>query len=368
MNPTPLLPPRNGTPRLDPGAPLRALRKDARPADGQFRLESFAVGEANQVTYLAACKVRDGDASFSQPLYIYGKSGLGKTHILQGIFRAFREKDPGARIEYVTGEQFSNIFRERLRKAEIATFRDRFRSLDLLVVDDVQSLAGKTATQAEFLYTFEELHGRGRPIVLASDRHPKEMHALSPSLVGRFLAGFVVRLDPPDPATRLQILRGRCGQFGHTLGDDVLRILAEETRGSVRETVGALTRVMAHADLCEEKVDAEAVHRILDELRETSPRQVTFREVEKAVTRYFGIRLSDLRSRSKKRAMTLPRQIAMYLARRHGGYSLKEIGARYGGKSHTTVTHSEGRIRQLMEEDPSVRRTVDLLQAEIAQG
>ena len=359
MNPSSVVPPRNGSAHRGPPPPS---------TPGLFRLENFAVGEANRVTYLAACKVRDGDATFSQPLFIYGKAGLGKTHILQGVHRSFRERDPGARIEYVTGEHFSNLFRERLRNREVAGFRERFRHLDLLVVDDVQSLAGKTATQAEFLYTFEELHRRGRPIVLAADRHPKELHALTPSLIGRFLAGFVVRLDPPDTATRLRILQGRCRQFGKPLPEPVLHVLAEETRGSVRETVGALTRVMAHADLCQEEVDPDIARRILDELRETRPRQVTFREIEKAVTRYFGIRLSDLRSRSKKRAMALPRQISMYFARRHGGYSLKEIGERYGGKSHTTVTHSETRVRQLMEDDPSVRQTVDLLQTEIARA
>lgn len=357
----------SGTPHVarEPVHPL-----DGDPgADRAFRLEDFVVGDCNRVTYLAACRLRDGDGDGGEdlcnPLFVYGKAGVGKTHLLQGVFHSYRQKHPRDRALHVTGEQFSNHFRASIRNGTVAEFRNRYRRLHFLLVDDIQALAGKAATQVEFLFTFEELcRGRGR-IVIGADRHPNQMHSIKPSLLGRFLAGFVVRLDPPDIGTRIEILHGHCRRYGRDLGEDVLQLLAQETAGNVRELLGALTRVMAHATLCREEVDVEVARQILERLRASKPRQVTFRQIEKAVTRYFGIRPSDLRSRSRKRSMALPRQISMYLARQWGGYSLKEIGDRFGGKCHTTVTYSEGRVRQLLQEDPSLRTTVERLQAEI---
>lgn len=345
------------------------LFPDETGVSSAFRLDGFAVGECNRVTYLAARRATEGNGGgredFCNPLFVYGKAGVGKTHLVQGIFHSYREKNPRDKVLHVTGEQFSNGFRASLRNGGVAEFRRRYRGLDLLVVDDVQALARKVATQVEFLYTFEELHRRRRQVIIAADRHPIHLHSLKSSLTGRFQGGFVVRLDPPDIPTRLEILRSRCRRFGRPLDQAVLLLLAKEGNGNVREILGALTKVMARATFCEEEVNVETARRILDGLRAGRVKQVTFRQIERAVTRYYGIRPSDLRSRSRKRSVALPRQISMYLARQWGGYSLKEIGDHFGGKSHTTVTYSDTRIREGLKEDTSLRATVERLQAEI---
>ncbi|MCZ6602722.1 MAG: DnaA/Hda family protein, partial [Planctomycetota bacterium] len=274
---------RNGSPWVDDGLP-------GKPGPGgAFRLEEFAVGQCNRVSYLAACQVMDRNPrnDFCSPLFLYGKAGVGKTHLIQGIYRSYHKRYPRNYAFHVTGEQFSNSFRASLRNGNVAEFRNRYRRLNLLLVDDIQALAGKAATQVEFLYTFEELHRMGSRVVLAADRHPNQMHSIKSSLLGRFQGGFVVRLDSPDQETRLSILRTKCKKFGRKVSNDVLQLLVRDGGSNVREIVGALTKIIAHATLCHEDVDLALARRVLDGLRSARPKQVTFRQIERSVTRYF---------------------------------------------------------------------------------
>lgn len=313
------------------------------------RLEDFVVGPANRLAHAAAMEVIENPGASFNPLYLHGPVGLGKTHLLEGIAAALRRRHSAARVYLLRAEEFTNQFLEAMRGHALATFRRRFRELDALLVDDIQFLANKRATQAEFLHTFNALLGEGRLVVVTADNDPRQIESLQPELATRFLAGMVCRVDQPDYETRLAILRARAARMRWRFGDDVLRYVAEHLRSNVRELEGALNTLAAASELGSRQVDLHVAREALAEFLRHAARSVRLKDIEEAVCRVFTIDPQALRSKNRGPAVSHPRMVAMYLARRQTQATCSTIGAFFGGRPHTTVISAEKKVAAWLE-------------------
>lgn len=320
----------------------------------RHRLDDFVVGPSNQLAFSTASTIAAGGRSGFNPLFIHGGCGLGKTHLLQGICNAAaaRQGARPARWRYVTGEQFTNEFVAAIKKKQIEGFRASYRHLDLLVIDDVHFLAAKRATQEEFLHTFNTIDAAGRQIVMASDAHPKLVGQLTDQLVSRFVSGMVVKVDAPDPATRVKILRRRAMSMRLPVPEEVLEYVAMHVRGSVRELEGSLVKLAALASLGKEPISLQmATDAMADHLARTDS-AVTLGDIESIVAAYFGITPADIHSSRRTRTVSLARMIAMTLARRHTQMSFPEI-ARFMGKNHSSAVLAVQRMERMLAADES---------------
>ncbi|HET6427359.1 MAG TPA: chromosomal replication initiator protein DnaA [Phycisphaerae bacterium] len=335
-----------GTTRQSP-RPARRLR---------YHLEDFVVGPSNRLAYSAAEEVsKTGQAPFN-PLFIHGTCGVGKTHLLQGICNAVTDRPSGAatRWKYITAEQFTNEFVQAVRKKKVEGFRQAYRHLDVLVIDDVHFLAAKKATQEEFLHTFNTIEGAGKQVIMASDAHPKMLGQLAEQLVSRFMSGMVVRVDPPTRDTRVKILRRFATRLHLEVPDDVADYVAMHTRGSVRELEGALLKLAALAALAREPVTLELARDALaDHLAQTDS-AVTLGDIETVVAAFFGITPADLHSTRRTHTVSLARGVAMFLARRHTRMSFPEIG-RFMGKNHSSAVLAVQRVDKQLQEKATWR-------------
>ena len=309
-------------------------------------MESFVVGPSNQLAYNTAQYVSEFPGVQYNPLFIHGGCGLGKTHLLQGLCKKFIERHPTKRWMYLTGEEFTNEFLAALRANKLDGFRRRVRDLDLLVIDDVHFLGGKRATQEEFLHTFNAIEAMGRQVVMASDNHPKLIEEFGESLINRFVSGMVVRIDPPNFATRCEILRSLARRTNATLSDEVVTWIARRVTQSVRELEGALTRVAAHAAMCGREASAETVQEALGDLDRQLVAPVRPENVLQSVCDYFGLEHKDLMSGRRQRTISLARSVAMYLVRKTAKLSFPEIGSRMGKRNHSTVISACRRIER----------------------
>jgi chromosomal replication initiator protein len=328
---------REALPPLSPFMSRPRLRHD---------MQSFVVGPSNQLAHGTAQYVAEFPGVQYNPLFIHGGCGLGKTHLLQGLCRKFIELHPTKRWMYLTGEEFTNEFLAALRANKLDAFRRRVRDLDLLVIDDVHFLGGKRATQEEFLHTFNAIEAMGRQVVMASDNHPKLIEEFGESLINRFVSGMVVRIDPPNFATRCEILRALARRTGATLSDDVVNWIARRVTQNVRELEGALTRVAAHAAMCGRQADVEMVQESLGDLDRQLVAPVSPENVLQSVCNYFGLEHKDLMSGRRQRTISLARSVAMYLVRKTAKLSFPEIGSRMGKRNHSTVISACRRIER----------------------
>jgi len=326
-------------------APRRKLRG---------RLEAFVVGACNRLAHSVACSVVEGPTADNTPIFLHSGCGLGKTHLLHGIANALTDKRPSIRWLYASGEEFTNQFITALRERSLDAFRRRFREIDVLLLDDMQFIANKKATQEEFLHTFNAIDAAGKRVIMAADAHPKTTTALSESLVSRLIAGMVVRIEPPDLETRCEILRRRAAQMRQTLPEPVVCYLAERIHGNVRELEGCLLKLLAFTALAEAPVTLEIARQAMNDHLGRGARPPTVEEIERCAGAYFGLTVTDLRGSSKNRTIVLARNVAMHLARKHTGMSLPEIGRLMGGKDHTTVLHACRRMEKLLGEDAEV--------------
>jgi chromosomal replication initiator protein len=309
------------------------------------RLADFVTGPCNRLAHAAALDLVQSPGAGFNPLVIHGGVGLGKTHLLEGITAGIRQRHPSLNVVHVTAEAFTNAFLEAMRANGLNQFRSRFRKADVLVVDDVHFLTAKRATQDEFLHTFNALVGQGATIVLASDQHPRRIPKLSDELTTRFLAGMVVRVEAPDPATRRAILRAKAEARGIDVPGPVLAHVADHLRSSVRELEGALNSLIAHATLTGKRLDLDLARTALrDTVRHTAV-AVGLKDVERAVCELFGIEPEALKSDGRSRAVAHPRMLAMYLARKHTGAAYGEIGRFFGGRNHSTVISAEKKVK-----------------------
>lgn len=319
------------------------------------RLDDFVVGVSNRLAYAAASRVVESPASTYNPLFIHGGCGLGKTHLLQGICNGVMDRHADLRLRYVSGEEFTNDYVYSVKANEQDAFRARYRRLDLLVIDDVHFFANKRATQTEFLHTLEAIHEAGKQIVLASDAHPKMIGYFSDSLVSRFLAGMVVRIDSPDVQVRADVLRQRAKRLNVEVGDPVIMHIAEHFHANIRELEGALLKVVAQAQVAEQPITLSLAERaIRDLIRQTAP-VVLLSDIESIVSIYFGLTPADLHTSRKSRTIALARAMAMYLARKHTDMSFPQIGRFMGNKNHTTVILASRRIAKTLQDGGNVR-------------
>ena len=318
-------------------------------------IETFVVGPSNQLAHTTAIYVSEFPGAQYNPLFIHGGCGLGKTHLLQGLCRQFISYHPTKRWAYLTGEEFTNDFLTALRGNKIDVFRRKMRELDLLVIDDVHFLGGKKATQEEFLHTFNAIEAMGRQVVIASDDHPKMIDAFGESLVNRFVSGMVVRIDPPNFATRCDILRSLSHRGGMNLSEEVVGWIARRVTQNVRELEGAITRIDAFAKLTGRTPDVEMAHGALGDLDRQLVAPVRPDNILQSVCDYFGLENKDLMSGRRQRTISLARSVAMYLVRKTAKLSFPEIGTRMGKRNHSTVISACRRIeRAVVRNEPLV--------------
>jgi len=309
-------------------------------------VESFVVGASNQLAYNAALYVAEFPGAQYNPLFIHGSCGLGKTHLLQGLCKRFIDHHPTKRWMYLTGEEFTNEFLTALRTNKLDAFRRKVRDLDLLVIDDVHFIAGKKATQEEFLHTFNSIEAMGRQVVMASDNHPKMIEEFGESLVNRFVSGMVVRIDPPNYATRCEILRALALRTGLPLSEEVIAWIARRVTQNVRELEGAVTRIGAHVKLTGSLADVATAQAALGDLDRQLIAPVKPENILQAVCNYFGLEHKDLMSGRRQRTISLARSVAMYLVRKTAKLSFPEIGMRMGKRNHSTVISACRRIER----------------------
>jgi chromosomal replication initiator protein len=329
--------------------------------EAKFTFDSFVVGPSNRFVHAASLAVCDSPAKAYNPLFIYGGTGLGKTHLMQAIAQRVLEKHSRFKILYISSENFTNHLINAIQTKTTQKFRDKYRSVDLLLIDDIQFIAGKESTQEEFFHTFNDLYEAHKQIVVSSDKPPKEIGGLEERLVSRFLYGLVTDIQPPDFETRMAILKKKSEAETIVIPDDVFYFLAEKVRTNIRELEGALKRVFFSARLMGKDVTIDMAKEVLKDMIIEGEKRVTIDLIQKHVCDYFGIKLSDMKVKKRSRAIAYPRQIAMYLARQLTDYSLPEIGEHFGGRDHTTVLHAHEKIENDLKVKKGLTESIDKL-------
>jgi chromosomal replication initiator protein len=327
----------------------------------RYQFDSFVVGSGNQFAHAAAQAVGERPGKAYNPLFIYSGVGLGKTHLLQAVGHLVKSRNALAAVSYVSGEKFTNEMINSVRYDKMTGFRDRYRSLDVLLIDDIQFFAGKERTQEEFFHTFEALYGAGKQVVIASDRAPKELNDFDDRLRSRFEMGLVVDVQPPDLETKVAILQRKAELEQTVLPTDVALFIAGNVRTNVRELEGALVRLIAWCSLHGVEITLPTAQQCLKQFIDTQVRKITIEAIQRAVAENFGMRVAELKQKNNSRQIVVPRQIAMYLAKQLTEASLPEIGRQFGGKHHTTVMHSIAKIDEQRRNDKDLNRTVNKL-------
>jgi len=328
--------------------------------------ESFVVGNNNNFSYAAALAVAQAPGKSYNPLFLYGGVGLGKTHLLHAIGQHVSGNKKGARVAYLSSEKFTNEYIDGIQNNQLAKFRKKYRQTDVLLIDDIQFLAGKERIQEEFFHTFNALHESHKQIVLTCDRPASEIQGLEHRLVSRFEWGLVTDLQPPDVEMRLAILQKKAQAMGVTLSDDIMNFLANRIRTNVRRLEGALIRVASYASLTGKKLSIEVVEGLLREvLHEEGRFSINIEVIQKKVAEHFDIRLADMTSKRRPENIAFPRQIAMYLSRQMTESSLNTIGEAYGGRDHGTVLHACRLVKDRMSVDANVRQVVSYLEKQL---
>ncbi|RYD46640.1 MAG: chromosomal replication initiator protein DnaA [Verrucomicrobiaceae bacterium] len=327
---------------------------------------SFVVGANSQFAHAACEAVAKKSGIGYNPLFIYGGPGLGKTHLMQAIGQEILRREPGSRVIYLTCEKFTNEFIDAVRRGDIEKFRRRYRSSDVLLIDDVQFLAGKDRSQEEFFHTFNTLLDGRNQVVLTCDRPACEIKNLEPRLISRFECGLTVEMQPPQMETRMAILKKKAMDWKVRVDESVIRFLAEKIRTNVRRLEGALMRVATYASLAGESVTVEKVEHLLKDLiREEASRQVSIDAIQKAVAEHFDVRLADMTSRRRPASIAFPRQIAMYLSRSLTKGSLMEIGEAFGGRDHGTVIHACKKVGERIDEEPGLKESIARIESQL---
>ncbi|SDW87076.1 chromosomal replication initiator protein DnaA [Alicyclobacillus hesperidum] len=328
----------------------------------RYTFETFVIGASNRFAHAACLAVSERPAQAYNPLFIYGGVGLGKTHLMHAIGHYVKEYNPLAKVRYLSSERFTNEFITAIRDGSTELFRSKYRSIDVLLIDDIQFLANKEQTQEEFFHTFNSLHEAGKQIVISSDRPPREIPTLEDRLRSRFEWGLITDIQPPDLETRIAILQRKAKSDGLDISENVLAYIADQIDSNIRELEGALIRVVAYSSLVNEDVTPELAQVALkDIIQPNRPRAVTVNQVQKVVSDHYGLRIEDLRGKKRTRNIAFPRQIAMYLTRELTDMSLPRIGEAFGGRDHTTVMHACDRVAEEMEKDTDLRATIDRL-------
>jgi chromosomal replication initiator protein len=341
-------------------------RELSAPLDPRFTFDSFITGKSNELARAAALRVAESPTVTYNPLFLYGGVGLGKTHLMHAIGWHIRQRFPERRVVYLSAEKFMYQFIRALRFKDTMAFKEQFRSVDVLMIDDIQFIAGKESTQEEFFHTFNALCDQNRQIIVSGDRSPSDLEGIEERMRSRLGWGLVADIHPTDFELRLSILQAKAEKNGLTnIPQEVLEFLARRITSNVRELEGALNRISAYASLVGKPVTVTSAQEVLQDLLRANDRKVTIEEIQKRVAEHYSIRFADMHSPRRARAVARPRQVAMYLAKQLTSRSLPEIGRKFGGRDHTTVMHAVRKIEELREIDAAFAEDIDLLRRKL---
>ncbi len=329
--------------------------------NSRFTFDNFVVGPSNRFAHAACMAVAESPAKAYNPLFIYGGVGLGKTHLMQAIALQIQNHNSKVKHHYITSERFTNELIDAIRHRATPQFRQKYRNIDVLLIDDIQFIAGKESTQEEFFHTFNALHNDRKQIIISSDRSPKAISNLEERLTSRFTWGLITDIQPPDFETRAAILRKKIEREPVKVPEDVILFIAEEIRTNIRELEGALIRVVAYSLLDEKPISLDMAKIVLKDMVKETVKIINVDMIQKIVADHYQLHISDLKNKRRSRNIVLPRQMAMYLARQLTNLSLPEIGEAFGGKDHTTVLHSWKKIDHDLKEDRALRNTLEQL-------
>jgi len=328
----------------------------------KYTFDTFVIGPGNRFAHAASLAVAEAPAKAYNPLFIYGGVGLGKTHLMQAIGHFVKEHNKDAKVVYLSSEKFTNEFINAIMDNKAANFRNKYRNVDILLIDDIQFLAGKEQTQEEFFHTFNTLHEENKQIIISSDRPPKEIPTLEDRLRSRFEWGLITDITPPDLETRIAILTKKAKAEGLDIPNEVMLYIANQIDTNIRELEGALIRVVAYSSLVNEDIDAQlAADALKDIIPSNRPRLITIPVIQEVVGEKYNLRMEDFSAKKRTKSIAFPRQIAMYLSRKLTDLSLPKIGEEFGGRDHTTVIHAFDKISKMLEEDTLLNKDIEEL-------
>jgi chromosomal replication initiator protein len=331
------------------------------PLDPRFTFENFVVGKSNELAHAAAQRVAEARAVPFNPLFLYGGVGLGKTHLMHAVAWHIKRRTPGRKVIYLSAEKFMYQFIRALRQKNVMTFKEQFRSVDVLMIDDVQFITGKESTQEEFFHTFNALVDQNRQVVISADKSPHDLEGIEERMRSRLGWGLVADIHPTTYELRLGILQSKAEQMKAAVQPKVLEFLAHKIVSNVRELEGALNRILAHSTLIGRPITLETTQEVLHDLLRANDRRVTIEEIQRRVAEHFNMKLADMHSERRARAVARPRQVAMYLSKQLTTRSLPEIGRKFGNRDHTTVMHAVRKIEELCTLDAGFSEDVELL-------
>lgn len=328
----------------------------------KYKFDTFVIGSNNRFAHAASLAVAEAPAKAYNPLFLYGGVGLGKTHLMHAIGHYILEHNPTSRVVYTTSEKFMNEFINAIRDNRGENFRNKYRNIDILLIDDIQFLAGKEQTQEEFFHTFNALHTENKHIVLSSDRPPKEIETLEERLRSRFEWGLITDIQPPDLETRIAILYKKTKANNLNIPNEAMVYIANQINTNIRELEGALTRVVAYSTMTNQDITIHlAAEALKDLIPSNRPKIITIQDIQHRVGGLYGLKMEDFKARKRTKAIAFPRQIAMYLSRELTNYSLPKIGEAFGGRDHTTVLHAHEKITQHLQSDQELHQIVQSL-------
>lgn len=332
----------------------------------KYTFNTFVIGSGNRFAHAASLAVAEDPARAYNPLFIYGGVGLGKTHLMHAIGHYVREHEPEANVLYLTSEKFTNEFINAIMDNKTINFRNKYRNVDVLLIDDIQFIAGKESTQEEFFHTFNALHEENKQIIISSDRPPKEIPTLEDRLRSRFEWGLITDITPPDLETRIAILNKKAKAERLDIPNEVMLYIANQIDTNIRELEGALIRVVAYSSLVNQDIDAAlAADALKDIIPSSRPKVITIPKIQEAVSKKYQIKIEDFAAKKRTKSIAFPRQIAMYLSRELTDYSLPKIGEEFGGRDHTTVIHAHEKISKLLENDQDLDKNIEELKEQL---
>lgn len=335
----------------------------------KYTFDTFVIGSGNRFAHAASLAVAEAPAKAYNPLFIYGGVGLGKTHLMHAIGHYVLEHNPDAKVVYLSSEKFTNEFINSIRDNQTVDFRNKYRSVDILLIDDIQFLAGKEQTQEEFFHTFNTLHEESKQIIISSDRPPKEIPTLEDRLRSRFEWGLITDITPPDLETRIAILRKKAKADGLDIPNDVMTYIANSIDSNIRELEGALIRVVAYSSLINRDMSAElAAEALKDIMPNSKPKVITILDIQNAVGSQFNVKLEDFKTKRRTKDIAYPRQVAMYLSREMTDFSLPKIGEEFGGRDHTTVIHAHEKISKMLKDNQQLQQDVKDIRSALGKG
>jgi chromosomal replication initiator protein len=338
-----------------------AIAEIASPLDARFKFDTFVVGKSNALAHAAARRVVESGSVPFNPLFLYGGVGLGKTHLMHAIAHSLEEQNPEKVVMYLSAEKFMYQFVRALRANEAMNFKEQFRSVDVLMIDDIQFISGKESTQEEFFHTFNALVDQNKQIIISADKAPSDLAGIDERLRSRLAWGLVADIQPTSYELRLGILQTKRAQLQATVPDSVLEFLALKVTSNIRELEGALNRIVAHSDVAGQAITLESTQDVLQDLLRSHDRRITIDEIQRKVAEHYNLRLTDMHSARRARSVARPRQVAMYLAKMLTARSLPEIGRKFGGRDHTTVMHAVRKVEELIGDDAQIAQDVDVV-------